>query len=223
VRTLQHNRPNALSAKQEIREHVLRCIKPAHVFDVFCGPDGEAWRHVWSRAESYIGVDTDWLTHDPRRRYVGDNRIVMRAIDLKAFNVFDFDAFGSPWEQLVILAARRPWAPGERGAVVITDGTSMNTTFGNLPHAMAALLNLKGDGRLAPGANTSEGLKALALERWFARAQVRPLKRWTSFSKSSGVGSAAMTYSAFVFEGLPAGGAAPGEASAPAAAAVRTR
>ncbi|HVH77139.1 MAG TPA: hypothetical protein VM755_19655 [Stellaceae bacterium] len=47
----------------------------------------------------------------------------MRAIDLAPFNLFDFDAWGSPWEHVAILCARRPVQPGERIGLVLTDGS----------------------------------------------------------------------------------------------------
>jgi hypothetical protein len=51
----------------------------------------------------------------------------MRAIDLTPFTCFDFDAWGSPWDQLTILAARRKLQPGETIGLVITDGTWLKT------------------------------------------------------------------------------------------------
>src|SRR5262249_50784150 len=43
------------------------------------------------------------------------------------FTVFDFDAYGSPWDQFTILAARRRLQPGERLGIVLTDGTWLKT------------------------------------------------------------------------------------------------
>lgn len=107
----------------QIRREVLASVRPARVFDAFSGL-GVMWAGAWKLADSYVGCDLDFYVEEPRRRFVGDNRRVMRAVDLQAWNVFDLDAPGSkpPWEQLVILAARRRWGKGERGAVVVTDG-----------------------------------------------------------------------------------------------------
>jgi hypothetical protein len=41
---------------------------------------------------------------------------VMRAIDLAPINVFDFDGWGEPWEQVIMLAARRPTSPASGSA-----------------------------------------------------------------------------------------------------------
>jgi hypothetical protein len=44
--------------------------------------------------------------------FCADNTRVLRAIDLSRFSIFDFDAYGSPWVQAVILADRRRVARG---------------------------------------------------------------------------------------------------------------
>jgi hypothetical protein len=113
--------------KVTIRRNVLTALTPgrAAVFDAFAGT-GEMWRLVWREAQSYVGCDEAWH-NDERRCFVGDNRRVMRAIDLAPFTCFDFDAYGSPWDQLTILAARRSLLPGERIGLTITEGTWLKT------------------------------------------------------------------------------------------------
>jgi hypothetical protein len=130
-------------AKIEVRRRVLEAIgRDGKVFDAFAGA-GEMYREVWNEAAHYVGCDTEW-TRDGRLAYVCDNRRVMRSIDLGAFSIFDFDAFGSPWEQLLILAARRPVKPGERIGIVMTDGTSLKLKQGGLPNALAVAAGLHG-------------------------------------------------------------------------------
>jgi hypothetical protein len=113
--------------KLAIRQHVLAAVGPARavVFDGFAGA-GEMWRGVWHEAAGYVGCDEHWH-NDERTCFVADNHRVMRAIDLAPFTCFDFDAFGSPWDQLTILAARRPLRPGERIGIVLTEGTWLKT------------------------------------------------------------------------------------------------
>ena len=113
--------------KVKIRQSVLAAITPekARVFDAFAGA-GEMWKHVWKDAADYVGCDEKWHDDD-RCCYVGDNHRVMRAIDLAPFSVFDFDAWGSPWDQLTILAARRKLEKGETMGLVLTDGTWLKT------------------------------------------------------------------------------------------------
>jgi hypothetical protein len=148
----QNNSANALTAKAEIRRNVLDAIDeslsaidgPVKVFDAFCGT-GKMHKAVWHLAEHYTGCDKEWA-RDERRCFVADNRRVMRGIDLSAFNVFDLDAHGSPWEQAFILAARREVAPGETIGVVLTDGTGLAMIGNHVEVALARLAGLKPDG-----------------------------------------------------------------------------
>lgn len=127
-----HNAPDAHDAKVELRRRVLSIVKPAHVLDAFCGPDGAMWSGAWREAASYAGCDAEYKWGDPRRRFIGDTYTVLRSIDLQAFNVFDVDTFGCPWTAMLIISARRRWSPGEFGAAVITDGASMDTRFNGM-------------------------------------------------------------------------------------------
>lgn len=99
-----------IGAKIKIRENVLLAIGTdrASVFDAFAAA-GELHKAVWHRAHSYVGCDLQFF-RDDRMAFVADNRRVLRSIDLAQFNLFDLDAFGSPWEQAYIIAKRRPLA-----------------------------------------------------------------------------------------------------------------
>lgn len=132
----------ALAAKISIRAHVLDQIGAANadVCDLYAGQGG-MYSAVWHNARSYIGCDELWF-RDARRVFVLDNCRVLRAIDLQACNVFDFDAFGSPWEQLTILSARRRVAVGERVGLCVTDGSDLTMRLGKMPHALALLVGL---------------------------------------------------------------------------------
>lgn len=191
------NNERAVEAKIKLRRNVLELVQPARVFDAFCGFDGEMYRSVWCEADEYVGVDMRWRIDDPRPRFVADNRRVMRAIDLGAYNVFDIDAYGSPWEQLTILAARRRWSTGERGAVVITDGSSIKLRTGGVLGAMARICGLAGT--RVPASNVSaDALQTIAIGAWLKVANVRALRRWQAKSG----GRSQMLYTAVVFEGL---------------------
>ena len=195
-----HNRANAVEAKRTLRRNVLERVEPARVFDVYCGPDGDMWSNVWRDAADYIGCDLEWKPEDPRRRYVGDSLRVLRAVDLSGYNVFDIDAFGSPWEATLILLARRKWAKGERGAVVFTDGSGMKTRFGDcIPGALRELVGVQA----APGSGTdgAEFLHRMGVSAFLKRAGVDVLGRWTATSASSGAGNIPMFYTSVVFEG----------------------
>jgi len=138
------NSKAAESAKARIREMVLAAIgaENARVFDAFAG-EGAMYRAVWKDAAEYIGCDKQWFPHDARKTYVGDNRRVLRAIDLAHFTIFDCDHWGSPWEQLYIIAARRPLAPGERLGLVVTEGTGLKMNMGGTSKALAKLAGIK--------------------------------------------------------------------------------
>jgi hypothetical protein len=198
------NGRGAKRAKVELREHVLEAVQPARVFDAFCGL-GEMWSSVWNKAASYVGCDSrEWTADEKHKRFVADNRLVMRCVDLQAFNVFDFDAYGSPWDQLIILAKRRTWAEGEIGAVVITDGSSMKTRFGSVSTSMAAMLGVSRDG-LPRSMKTAAEIQKLLIGKWCKVAGVRAQRIWRAEGKGSGRGGQTMTYTAIVFEGCKRG------------------
>lgn len=197
-----HNAPAAIGAKVDLRTRALEWVggkDQARVFDAFAGR-GEMWRGVWRHAAGYAGCDKTWQSSDPGRRFVGDNRLVMRAIDLAPFNVFDLDAFGSPWEQMLILAARRRWKRRERGAIVLTDGSSLNLRWGGAPKAMAQLCGISGK-RLPPKESTSSVIQQTALTEWCTKAGIALKKMWRAQGNGSGKGGAVMVYTTVCFEG----------------------
>jgi hypothetical protein len=152
------NAKPALAAKIDIRRRIMAALcEPPRVFDAFAGA-GHMHRAVWSDAPVYVGCDLKW-SRDSRIAYVADNRRVMRAIDLQAFNLFDLDAYGSPWEQALILAARRGLLrPGERLGVALTDGQSMRIRLGALPRAMRVMTGFP---TLPAGASSTSGFDLL--------------------------------------------------------------
>ena len=157
-----HNVPAMLAAKVEIRKRVLMAIgQSARVFDAFAG-GGQLYRRIWREAAGYVGCDLDWH-NDGRLAYVGDNRRVLRAIDLSNFAIFDLDAFGSPWQQAWIIACRRLVKPGERVGLVLTEGSQIKLRFGSFPMALAFVAGLKG--KPSGGAQ----LQAEILDRAIAR------------------------------------------------------
>jgi len=150
---------------------------------------------VWHRASRYVGCDEKWH-HDDRCCYVADNRRVMRCTDLQPFNCFDLDAYGSPWEQALILAARRPLQPGERIGLVLTEGTSLYTRFSQVPHAMRQAAGLLPAVSLGAG-RMHDDLIARALRGIARRMRGRVVKEW----KAMGVSGAQMRYLGAIVEG----------------------
>jgi len=129
----------AMAAKVAIRAKVLAEIGAANarVFDAFAG-EGHMHKAVWSQAYDYVGCDKLFI-RDDRPAFVADNRRVLRAIDLSRYNLFDLDAYGSPWEQVCIIANRRKLKPGERLGLVITEGEGMKMKMGGMSVALAQL------------------------------------------------------------------------------------
>lgn len=180
------------------RRNVVNEIKPARVFEAFCGPETMR-RQAWHDVRTWVGCDlAEWNYQRDTPRFVADNLRVMRAIDLHAFNVFDLDAYGSPWAQMLILSARRKWGAGERGAVVLTDGSSLKTRMGGVPHAMAQMCGLSQATGLAATASSGGALFDLCLSSWLRASGVKAERRWDALGK----GLSAMRYCAVVFSGI---------------------
>lgn len=192
-------------SKLVMRQNILQEFgsRSAHVFEAFCGR-GAMWEGAWSRAATYVGCDKSYTQGDKRRRFVGDNRRVMRCIDLQPYNVFDFDAFGSPWEQVTILLARRSWAKDELGAIVLTDGSGFNAMMGGTSGALALLIGLDKSRGFGSSAESAQILFGMGLGSFFTQARVKPLRIWRSEGRggTSGRGNFLMQYAAAVFRGL---------------------
>jgi hypothetical protein len=135
------NNPQAYRAKIAIRRKVLEAVADASVFDAFAG-SGEMYSAVWKDAKSYTGCDLK-PQRDGRLMFAADNRRVMRAVDLAAFNVIDLDSYGSPWEQAIIIADRRRVAAGELLGLILTEGAGFAYKSNIVPQAIAILTGLR--------------------------------------------------------------------------------
>jgi hypothetical protein len=192
------NNKRALAAKVAIRRSVAEAVgAPVHVFDAFAGA-GELYRDVWrDAAASYTGCDKRYF-RDGRRVFVADNRRVLRAIDLAPFNVFDLDAYGCPWEQAVIIAARRKFAEGERVGIVVTEGNGANYKNGVVPVAVRSLTGLKHFA--TPGAAMNRSRDSIQARIWSglaARMNARVERLW----KAQGTTGAMVAYMGAVLVG----------------------
>ena len=139
------NNPQARRAKIAVRQNVLDVIGPkAAVFDAFAG-SGDMYSAVWRKAAHYVGCDLKPQT-DSRLMFCADNTRVLRAVDLSRFSIFDFDAYGSPWVQAVILAGRRRVAPGEKLGLILTEGAGFAYKSNIVPGAIAVLTGIRTSG-----------------------------------------------------------------------------
>ncbi|MBU2572378.1 MAG: hypothetical protein KJ725_20555 [Gammaproteobacteria bacterium] len=184
-------------AKLRLRQLVLDRVRPARVLDLYAGR-GAMWSGAWRRASGYLGVDQrQWRSDEPHPRIVGDALLSLDRLDLSAYNVFDLDAYGEPWPAALGIAARRRWAAGEVGALVLTDGGSLFLRRGNWSRALAALIPMHPDRGVR---DPSEQVHRQAIGAWCARAGVEPVW-WMPAGGYTGAGSSRMIYSATVFRG----------------------
>jgi hypothetical protein len=168
-------------------------VRESAVFDCFAG-SGAMWRAVWRKSGSYTGCDLRWFPDD-RRVYVADNCRVMRTLDLQGFNVFDFDSYGSPWEPIAIMAARRHVRKGERIGVVITEGSRLGLAFSQIPNALALMAGI---GRGVSGAaRRQDELIDKAIAGMCRRMRCKVMRRW----QAEGTTGARMRYIGLVLKG----------------------
>lgn len=119
----------------------------------------------------------------------------MRAIDLGPVNIFDFDAYGSPWEHVCILCARRRLISSERIGLILTEGSSLKVRFSSLPVALQDLTGMRG----MPGLGKHvDMLINRAIQAMCARMRARVTKRWQAKGKTG----AGVRYIGLVLEGL---------------------
>lgn len=136
----------SLPVKLQLRRRAMDFVggpERASVLDLFAG-DGAMYRAVWSQAADYHGCDNEEWYRDGRKVWICDNLRLLRAIDLSPFNVYDLDAYGQPWDQLYLLAARRRLDPGERAVIVCTIGMR-HAMINKIPHGR------KKEGSRVPG------------------------------------------------------------------------
>jgi hypothetical protein len=142
--------PAAIATKVRMRQRLLEELGgPGHVdvFDGFAGA-GIVWDRCYREVRSYVACDTRWF-RDERLAYVCKSERLLRALDLQGFNLFDFDAYGSPWHQVAIVAARRNLSAGEKVAFALTDGSPMAMRFGHMIQYLHILAGVSGHMQIA--------------------------------------------------------------------------
>ena len=192
------NSPEMIPSKADMRRRLLTAVRPARVLDCCAGVEGVMHREAWHAADAYLGIDLGWRQWDPRPRMVCDNRVALRTLDLAAWNVFDVDTYGHPWEQLIILAARRRWARGEVGGVAAT--IPLSGGWGGTSAALAELLGQPAICMHGMSLAVVEEAAMAGVRAFLARAGVRATRQWKA-GRASGTGKQAMLYTALVFEG----------------------
>jgi hypothetical protein len=129
-----------ITAKKDIRLEVLSFFDCASVLEVFCG-SGEMYRYVWSSAQNYIGIDKNKY-FDERKTICGDAEKIIRKVDLSEFNIFDIDAYGSPYEIADYITLNIPQS--DKLAFIFTDGVEMDLRMGRICKGIRAMTGLDG-------------------------------------------------------------------------------
>lgn len=188
------NHARSMPDKVALRRRVLEAVPSAQVFDAFAG-SGQMYQRVWRDAPGYVGCDLRWFPDD-RVAFVADNRRVLRSIDLGAFGIFDLDAYGSPWEQALIVAGRRMVRPGELVGLCLTEGSMMKLKLGGLPKALAQVAGLRPTA--VGAAQSADEIMQRAITGLADRMRCRIAKAWMARGKSA----AEVRYYGLVFEGV---------------------
>ena len=117
------------NAKKELRQSVFSEISNQKVIEVFCG-SGEMYHAVWKDAEKYTGIDKVKF-FDERHTICGDAEKAIRLININDYNIFDIDAYGSPYEILNYIIDKIDDSNRKIG-FVITDGINMDLKLGRV-------------------------------------------------------------------------------------------
>ncbi len=114
-----------LRTKIRIRQDAINLIgkDSINVLDAYAG-EGIVWNRIRKEMPD-IKITTLGIE---KRKYLnpavimGDNRKVMKGLDLNQFDLIDLDAFGCPWEQLAICAKTAVQVPVVATHIIVTLG-----------------------------------------------------------------------------------------------------
>lgn len=129
-----------LAAKVTLREHFLGQLpRPAQVLECFAGEN----RHLFKECYTHDIVTS--LDLKPAKDAIRvDNRRFIASYDITAFNYFDLDAYGSPYELLLNIFYRKSEAQVTQPfAVICTDGMARNLGYGKGSKLIQTVINNK--------------------------------------------------------------------------------
>lgn len=116
---------SAIDLKIEMRRKYLP--PGARVLDCFCGK-GRVYEAVYrDKVKLYFGIDNEKI-HSLALCSLTDNLKYLASKDISEFNVFDLDAYGSPWKQMYMILKR---SPQNEIVMFVTDGLVMNLKRNN--------------------------------------------------------------------------------------------
>lgn len=118
-----------VDAKVLLRESIFNEFQYApSVLEIFCG-SGEMYDAVWKNATKYNGVDVNKY-FDERDTICGDAEKALKIINIKQYEVFDIDAYGSPYD--ILYKILNDIGDFRKFGFVITDGTQMDLRMGRV-------------------------------------------------------------------------------------------
>jgi hypothetical protein len=128
-----------IDAKTELRK-LIDC-KDLSVLECFCG-SGEMFEAVWKDACHYEGIDIK-KQDDSRITHQGDCALMLKKLNLEKFNVFDIDAYGSPYECLHIIFEKiKKQEKNRKYHFFITDGIEIDLRMGKIENFFGLLAGL---------------------------------------------------------------------------------
>lgn len=128
-----------IDAKTELRKKI-NC-KNLSVLECFCGK-GEMFDAVWKSALWYEGIDIE-AQNDNRTVHLGDCALILKKLNIENFDVFDIDAYGSPYECLQIIIKKiKKLKKLKTYYFFITDGIDIDLRMGNIENFFGLLSGL---------------------------------------------------------------------------------
>jgi len=126
--------------------------KNAKVLDLFCGR-GEIYNEVYKgKVVDYTGIDKEKV-HSEKLCIKTNNVAFVSKNNIKKFNVFDLDDWGSPWKLFYLILKK--WQ-GEKATFFITDGLILNQKInGNINKWVSATEKIP------------KGFNVPGLSRWY--------------------------------------------------------
>lgn len=129
-----------IDAKIELRKSID--CKELSVLECFCGK-GEMFDAVWKNAYHYEGIDIE-EQNDKRIVHKGDCALILKKLNLDNFQVFDIDAYGSPYECLQIIFQKiKKIKKSKTYHFFITDGIDIDLRMGKIENFFGLLSGLK--------------------------------------------------------------------------------
>lgn len=134
-------------SKLKSRQHIIKVLKQEgitepNILDVFCG-HGRVWKEAYNKTPLYVGLDKKQF-NDERKTIVCDNIRYLRHkhASLDDFDLFDLDAYGSPFEHLAVISSRLKWERTSIVGIAITDGGGFNAKMNQTNRGLLNYLGL---------------------------------------------------------------------------------